>query len=176
MSAAKEKLIYLLIGPKGSGKTYLGQTLERLLGIHFIAVEHRLIKHLQSVSIKNDNLPNDGYDLEAEWIEEAFRNYDEVISEATGSSKYLPAFLNKLDERYQLRLVRVVCPLDICLARIRTRGSSGQFVVGEDKINSINIATRDVKLDWCLEIDNSAPASNEEIVASFSKIRPEGYA
>jgi predicted ABC-type ATPase len=176
VSTPRGKILYLLIGPKGSGKTYIGATLERLLGVCFISVEQRLINHLQTVPTEENCLPNDGYDLEAEWIEVAFQTAEEVISEATGSSKYLPTFLSQLAEKYELRLVRVACPMDICLERIRTRGTSGQFYVSEDKVTSINEATRDVKLDWCLEIDNSAPASNDEIVALFNSIRPERYA
>jgi shikimate kinase len=160
-----------MIGAKGSGKTYIGNLLESKLGIHFIRVEQRLIEHIQSTHAESDQLPNDGYDLELNWIEDILQTNNEVISEATGSSKHLPEFINHLKNNYDLKLVRISCPLDICFSRARKRVQDHQFQVTDESIRSINAATDNVKLDWSLVIDNAAPALDTAIIEAFNDIR-----
>jgi shikimate kinase len=36
----KNKIVYLLIGPKGSGKSFIGTLMDERLGIRFIRVEN----------------------------------------------------------------------------------------------------------------------------------------
>lgn len=169
--STSKKVVYLMIGAKGSGKTYIGNLLENKLGIHFIRVEQRLIEHIQSTNLENDHLPNDGYDLELNWIEEILQKSDEVISEATGSSRYLPEFIDRLKANYELRLVRISCPLDICFNRTRERAQDHQFRVTDEAISSINAATDKVRLDWSLVIDNADPALDTSIIEAFNGIR-----
>ena len=40
------KTVYILVGPKGSGKTFIGNALEDRLGILFIRVEKLLIEYV----------------------------------------------------------------------------------------------------------------------------------
>jgi len=166
-----KKIVYLMIGAKGSGKTYIGNLLESKLGIHFIRVEQRLIEHIRSENLESDHLLNDGYDLEFNWIEDILQNNDEVISEATGSSKHLPEFINHLKTHYELRLVRISCPLDICFNRTKERVQDHQFQVTDESIRSINAATDKVRLDWSLTIDNADPALDTTIIKAFNGIR-----
>jgi len=63
------------------GKSYIGDLLERNPGIHFLRVEQRLIEHIRSTNAETDPLPNDGYDLELNWIDEILQTNDEVISD-----------------------------------------------------------------------------------------------
>ncbi len=172
----KKKVVYLLVGAKGSGKTHIGSLLERVLNIQFLKVEQRLIEYIGSTESKSEQLPNDGYDLEEKWIGEILQYRDEVISEATGSSKYLLRFIHRLGSKYILKLIRINCPLDICFERVKKRGATDHFNVQDDKIRSINASSHNVQLDWDLEIDNAGPATESEIVNVFNNIRLESHA
>ena len=171
-----QKTVFLLVGAKGSGKTYIGCLLEKALGICFIRVEQRLMEFLESRPSHSRDLANDGYDLELEWIDEALSEHHEVICEATGSSRFLSQYLNDIRKKYDLKLIRVVCPLDICFARVKRRSKKHQFTVTDEKVQEINAASHNVKLSWDLEIDNSGNASDIQIVHSFHSLRAERHA
>lgn len=171
----KKKVVYLLVGAKGSGKTHIGSLLERVLDIQFLKVEQRLIEYIGSTESKGEQLPNDGYDLEEKWIGEILQCSDEVISEATGSSKYLVRFIHRLGSKYILKLIKINCPLDTCFERVKERSATDHFNVQDDKIKSINALSHNVQLDWNLEIDNAGPAPESEIVNAFNNFRINCY-
>ena len=47
MNKSSVKTVYILVGPKGSGKTFIGNALEDRLGILFIRVEKLLIEYVE---------------------------------------------------------------------------------------------------------------------------------
>ena len=171
MNMPQTKTVYLLVGAKGSGKSHIGRLVEKLLTIEFIEVEQRLIEYLEANPSQSNQLANDGFDLELKWINEALLLRDEVISEATGSSQYLPRFLDQLSQRYKLKIIRIFCPLETCFSRVKSRSKVNQFEVPEEKIHAINLASHIIDLDWSLEIDNSGPAPEQKIVSLFSTLR-----
>ena len=57
----KSKIVYLLVGAKGSGKTHIGTLLEQSINVNFVKVEQQLIKHIGSSESKSEDLINDGY-------------------------------------------------------------------------------------------------------------------
>ena len=166
-----EKTVYLLIGAKGSGKTYIGETLETSLGVAFLRVEPLLIAHIDRAQSSSDHLKHDGFDIEEAAIDEILLTQNEVISEATGSSEYLLDFIRHLRAKYTIRLLRVLCPLEECFRRVNARSSADQLHVSDDRINSINEKSIRLELDWDLEIDNAGPASDADICAQFESVR-----
>jgi len=170
-SMTNPKTVYLLVGPKGSGKTYIGGLLEQALGVHFLRVERLLIDHIKAAGLDSDQLPGDGYHLEEEAIDRILQNNGEVISEATGSSKHLPSFIERLRNKYTVVLIRVVCPLHACLERVDARSPADHFEISDEAIMAINRKSQSLSLDWDLEIDNTAPATDENICARFREVR-----
>ena len=173
---SEEKIVYLLVGAKGSGKTHIGQLLERELNIEFLHVEKLLIDYAVSSELKSELLTQDGYDLEERWIDKALQRRDEVISEATGSSIFLTEFICQLRKKYRVMLVRVKCPLTTCFKRVKRRSSTDQFLVSDDKVRSINRMSHRVQLDWDFEIDNAGLATDAEIVTIFASQRGKALA
>lgn len=167
----KDRVIYLLIGPKGCGKTYIGILLERCLNIEFLKVEPSLIKHIALTGSKSEQLVNDGYDLEEKWIGDILLRKDEVVSEATGSSKYLTTFIQNLSAKYSVKLIRIKCPLNLCFERVKARSTINQFAMTDEQIKSINELSHNVQLDWDIEIDNAGSMSESDIVAVFNRFR-----
>ncbi len=167
------KTVYLLVGAKGSGKTYIGNLAETELGLNFIRVEQRALDHLEYLPLSDRHLARDGYELELEWIKDALTRCDEVVSEATGSSNYLQWFLRQLAGEFELKLIRIVCPLKECSDRVKTRNKLHHYDVSDEKLEAINVASHNVKLDWSLEIHNFGMTSDEDILQAIDALRLE---
>jgi len=166
----KNKTIYFLIGPKGSGKTYIGKLLEKKYGIKYPNFEALLLNHIEEFGIPEGGLKRDAFDFEEAIIHSILENGNSVIFEATGSSIYFPSVLENLGSTYTLKLIRLLCPLDICFERVKNRNPVGHHLVTDEKITEINIKASKVSLCWDLEIDNSDPAADQDIVSKFASI------
>jgi shikimate kinase len=164
------KTVYILIGPKGSGKSHIGKLLEQNLCIKFLQVEPLAIAHIEQFGMPEGGLKRDGFDLEEAAIHEILAKDDCVIFEATGSSVYFASVLDNLGSRYVLKLIRLVCPLDVCFERVKRRSSEGQHFVPDEKVKTINEKAAAVELGWDLQIDNSGPALAQAIIRQFQSI------
>jgi shikimate kinase len=165
------KTVYLLIGPKGCGKTTLGGMLEASLGLPFLRVEPLLMAHVAVAAATSEGLEHDGYDIEEAALDELLGEHDEVLTDATGSSPHLARFLRRLRSRYAVKLIRVRCPLDECLRRVRARDDAEQFDVPEERVRMINAASERLELDWDLELDNAGPLSTDTLCEQFGTLR-----
>ncbi len=170
MVKSGKRRIYILIGPKGSGKTYIGNLLEQELGIKFLRVEQLLLKHIEKNGLSNKKLTRDGFDIEEKALADALIIEDTVIFEATGSSIYMPSVLENLAKNYELKLIKISCPLNICFERVKNRSQQHQFKVEDEIVRQINKKAAKVVLDWDLVIDNSEPATKQNIITKFTTI------
>jgi shikimate kinase len=161
------KTVYIIVGPKGSGKTHVGTMLDRELGLRFLSVEPLVLKNLNVSSLTGDDLEREGFLLEEQAIDTMLMSHDAVSFEATGSSRFFPETLERLREKYTVRLIRLRCPLDTCAARVAHRDPTNHIPVSDERLRDINHRANAVELDWDLEIDNAAPASDESIIAQF---------
>lgn len=164
------KHVYILVGPKGSGKSYIGCVLEKHYGITFLPVERLLLDHVRQNRLPASPLNKDGFDIEEEAIHRILERESAVISEATGSSSHLQGFLENLGGLYDLKLIRIHCPLDICFSRVKGRKTKDHFRVTDEQLRRINKESASIEFDWDLEIDNSGPASNQDIISQFESI------
>ena len=102
---AGDKTVYVLIGPKGAGKSTLGRLLEERRGVRFLDVEAIFLA-----------LP------EAE--ERVAATGGDCSLELTGASPFTEGLLDRLRAGYRTRVVRVAAPLDECQRRVRSRAGS----------------------------------------------------
>ncbi|KFF58325.1 hypothetical protein JF66_19375, partial [Cryobacterium sp. MLB-32] len=58
------KTIYVLIGPKGSGKTHIGNLLERAFGIAFLSVEKLGLGNIPKSKLTGIDLLKEGFHQE----------------------------------------------------------------------------------------------------------------
>lgn len=162
-----KKVVFILVGPKGSGKSSIGRLLEEELGLRFLQVEPLLIAHIERFGQPAEGLHRHGFDIEERAIDDVLKEQDAVIFESTGSSEYFPGVIANLQSSYIVKLIRIHCPLDVCFSRVKNRASEGHFQVTDEMVNAINKKANLVKLEWDLELYNTGAISMKEIVATF---------
>ena len=88
------KQIIILIGLKGSGKTYIGTLIQEKVGIKFFRVENVWL------SLKSERLSNEyileGFSLVEKEIDRLLLDTDRITIEFTGTTDYFNRFINKL--------------------------------------------------------------------------------
>lgn len=155
------KILYMLIGPKGSGKTHIGTLVDRSTGIRFLRVE-ALWLSLQP--------GEDGWKKVEAAIDELFQVHDRVMIESLGVGEGFRAFHASLMKKYALRMIRVHAALDTCLERVRHRNRLEHIPVSDEKVMEYNQAAAGMSYDWVLEIDNNQPLSDEELLRAVGTI------
>ena len=74
------KTLHILIGPKGSGKTYIGSRIEQLNGIKFLRVEPLWLQLAEG---------EDGWGRVEHEIDNLFLQHGKVVIESSGSRRGL---------------------------------------------------------------------------------------
>src|SRR6185369_15828667 len=77
-----------------------------------------------------------------------------LVFETTGASKYFASLASEFRTQYNVRLVRVLAPKDICAERIRARNQEQQIPVSEDTIEKMFSLSTALDLPWALELNN----------------------
>lgn len=156
-----EKQLYMLIGPKGAGKTYIGALVARHTDIHFIRVE------LIWLSLQAGE---DGWSKVEQIIDTTFETHQKVMIESLGAGEDFRRFHASLARKYPIKMIRVVADLDTCLWRVQHRESVDHIAVSDDKVTEYNKVAVQVRYDWALEIDNNQPISEREILTAFQQL------
>jgi shikimate kinase len=155
------KTLYLLIGPKGSGKTTIGALVDAHTDIRFIRVEPIWL------SLKAGE---DGWRKVEATIDAAFERGDKVMIESLGAGDEFRAFHASLKRKYTLKMIRVYADLATCLARVKRRDSADHIAVSDDKVEQYNRIAAAVVYDWDLEIDNNGPAADADVLAAIRSL------
>jgi len=164
------KSVYIFVGPKGSGKTHIGSLLEKELGLKFLSVEKLGLENSKRSKLTGDERVKESFHEEEAEIDRILALQEAVSFEATGSSEYFFTVLARLRSRYEVRLIRIVSPLETCFRRISQRDAAAHLPVSEAMIKTINEKAAKVDLDWDLTIDNTDQPATSQIVAAFKAI------
>jgi len=162
-----KKQIIILIGLKGSGKTYVGSLLQEKLDIKFFRVENVWL------SLKSDRLTNEyileGFGLVEQEIDKLLLNTDRIIIESTGTTHYFSTFINRLKTKYDLILVNIQTSQELCLQRVKSRDSSIHVPISDDIVKQINQDALKVNLKYDIIIDNEK-SSDDKILEDIQKV------
>lgn len=162
---AARKTVVILVGPKGSGKTFTGGLVSEELGLRFLRVEPIFLDNMRSSRLTGEALNREGFSKVAAAVATELSATSCLVIEATGASDAFPEFLDTLRSKYEVLLVSIRAPLDTCLERVKTRDQTAHIPVSDHRVSEINERAAKVQLAWDLEIDNGGPAAPEEIVA-----------
>ena len=80
------KNLIILVGPKGSGKTYIGNLAEAVYRIKYINAEKLLLTYLDKNPSITLPLPRHGFNIEINEISLLFRDRSCLIYDMTGTS------------------------------------------------------------------------------------------
>jgi predicted ABC-type ATPase len=157
------KVLYILIGPKGAGKTYIGSQVERNTTIHFLRVEPIWLQLAPDES---------GWVAVEQAIDRAFKQYDEVIIESLGAGAGFEQLHASLKEKYAVKLVKISTNLEECLRRVRNRDNSDHIPVSDEKVQEYNKIAASIDRAWDAIVDNNGPATDKAILQAIELLRP----
>jgi shikimate kinase len=160
----RQRTVYVLVGPKGSGKSYIGALIERTLHIEFFRVEDVWLS-LGKAKFSNEYIEK-GFCVVERKMHERLAVTDQLIIESTASFDYFDTFFKHLSSRYHVKLVQVSAPVDLCFERIRSRNQATQVSVSDEMVAEINKRAVAAHLKFDLQIDN-AVLSDKQIVDKF---------
>lgn len=156
-----QKILFMLVGPKGSGKTHIGTLANQHTDIVFLRVEPLWL------DLKPDE---DGWKKVEAVIDALFQKQDKVMIESLGIGEGFGKFRASLAEKYSIKLVRVYADLETCFARVRTRNNAEHIPVSDDKVTEFNQLASAVTFNWDLEINNTDPTPDKDIVSAIQSI------
>lgn len=155
------KVLYILIGPKGAGKTHIGTLVNQHTPIRFLRVEPLWLA-LQP--------GEDGWQKVEAAIDALFQMHDQVMIESLGAGEGFRNFHLALAQKYPIRFIRVRADLETCFARVKSRNSADHIAVADDKVLEYNRIAAQVTYDWALEIDNNQLATEAEIISALQAL------
>lgn len=161
------KRLIILVGPKGSGKTYIGSLVLEKLDVEFFRVEDVWLKLKENRF--SDNYMQTGYLKVEKEIHRKFKETNRLIIETTAADNESIKFINRLKNYFIVKLIKVNTSPRICLKRIKTRDQSNHVPVSEDRLEEINRKSIMADLRFDLVINND-DLSNEEILETISQI------
>jgi len=157
-----QKTLFMLVGPKGSGKTHIGMLVNQHTDIVFLRVEPIWL------GLKPDE---DGWKKVEAVIDTLFQKQDKVMTESLGIGQGFGKFHASLAEKYSIKMIRVYADLETCLARVKTRNNAEHIPVSDDKVEEFNKIASAVTYDWDLEIDNNDLVPDKDILNAIQSIK-----
>jgi shikimate kinase len=158
---SSQKTLYMLIGPKGSGKTHIGTLVNKHTDIAFLRVEPVWL------GLKPGE---DGWKKVEAVIDSMFQTHNKVMIESLGIGEEFSEFYAALAEKYFIKMIRVYAELEACFTRVKSRNNVEHIAVSDDKVIEFNRIAATVTYNWDLEIKNNDPASAEDIINAIQSI------
>lgn len=155
------KTLFMLVGPKGSGKTHIGTLVNQHTDIFFLRVE--------PIWLSLQPGENGWEKVEAE-IDTLFQKHDKVLIESLGIGEDFVKFHASLASKYPIKLIRIHADLGTCFTRVKTRNNAEHIPVSDDRVTEFNQLASAVTFDWDIEINNDEPAADEEIIKAIQSI------
>jgi len=164
------RMLIVLVGPKGSGKTHIGRFLERTFGVHFFHVEpFWMAYHAECAACGASPTVEAGMAKIRPLLAEAISGHHHVCVETTGASGEIVAGLMGLAPRSEILVVRVRVPLNVCLERIAGRDPTDQVPMDLESVRAIHQLSESLELSADIEIENTDP-DDSHVARSFARL------
>jgi len=163
------KTVYILIGPKGSGKSYIGRILEREIGIRFLLVEPFFMKVKGDRDDIDERYFSDAWALVEHEIRQHMKIKDTIMIESLGTFGSFKDFLHRLQHDFEVKLVQIRAPPELCLSRIEKRSKEDHLAMTKKLVKHLNSLAVAEKYDFDIIIDNTKNGDADS-VARFKSI------
>ncbi|MBX3044260.1 MAG: AAA family ATPase [Candidatus Kapabacteria bacterium] len=164
----KSKIIYLLIGQKGSGKSFIGTLLEKELGIKFIRVEDWAKKIKKNRNVDNEAYLKQVFEEIESGIRDSLTDKDKIVFESTGLTEYFDLMLESLRRDFQVTTIGVYADRTTCLERVKSRDQEIHINISDDQVLMINEKVRERNFETDFSIINE-DKSEKELINEISK-------
>ncbi len=154
MTPPAGRQVIILVGPKGSGKTTIGEFLAGELGIRFLRVEPLFLETRARLGANHPDPDRLGFEAVLAELASLLAEGGAACFESTGASPHFPWLLSEVARLARVSLVRVVAEPAQCLARIRGRDAAAHIPASGEDIERINARASRVTLPWDAVIDN----------------------
>lgn len=163
------KTIVLLIGPKGSGKSFIGTLMAERLGFDLVRVEDRIRGIRRDRSIDDATYVEDAFRVAEAFVRERSERNDRVVFESTGLTDSFDAMLTRLRADHRVITIGVEAGDVLCLERVRTRDASIHIAVSDDQVAEINrrVRERARTTDFTLSNERTEPDELVERIRGF---------
>ena len=133
-----DKVIYLLIGPKGSGKSYIGTLFEKHFGIKFVRVENWVKTIRENRKIDDESYIKEVFNIIEKGIRLEISEVNNLVFESTGISEYFDEMISLLRKDFKIITININTDPTICLIRVKSRDSSIHINVSDEEVIEIN--------------------------------------
>lgn len=164
----KSKIIYLLIGQKGSGKSFIGTLMEKEFGIKFIRVEDWAKKIKKDRNVDNEAYLKQVFEEIESGIRDSLGDMDKIVFESTGLTEYFDIMLKSLRRDFQLTTIGVYADSTTCLKRVKSRDQEIHINISDDQVLMINEKVRERNFETDFSIINE-DKSEKELINEIAK-------
>lgn len=166
---SKGKIIYLLIGFKGSGKSFIGTLMEEQFNIKFLRVEDWAKDVKMGRQIFDETYLMDVFQAIEAGIRIALVQHSKIVFESTGLTNYFDQMLESLKNEFKVITIEVQADNNLCLNRVMTRDQSIHINVSDDQVKEINkkVQEKNIKTDFYLDNNNKKA---EELIIEIGRI------
>lgn len=164
----KSKIIYLLIGQKGSGKSFIGTLMEKEFGIKFIRVEDWAKKIKKDRNVDNEAYLKQVFEEIESGIRDSLTDKDKIVFESTGLTEYFDIMLESLRRDFQGTTIGIYADSTTCLERVKSRDQNIHINVSDDQVLMINnqVRERNFETDFLIINENK---SEKELINEIAK-------
>jgi shikimate kinase len=163
------KTLYILIGLKGSGKTFIGKLIESNFNISFLRVENIFKNIKRGRHYSDKNYISDGFTLLEKEIRNRFKETDNLVIESTGLTDEFKQMMDSLKKDFSVKLIKIEAEPDLCLKRVTNRDNKDHINISDSDVVKINDLAVNVKFDYDLVINNNSK-SEDEIVKELENL------
>ncbi|MCK6692936.1 MAG: ATP-binding protein [Thermoanaerobaculia bacterium] len=149
------KRIFILIGPKGSGKSFIGSSIQESLGIRFLRVEDIALQVKNNRAFNHPDYVKDVFSAIEQAVRAQLQAADEVVFESTGLTEYFDRMLESLQKDFEVKLIRIAADQETCLERVKQRDQSVHVPVSDEHVLQINAQAIDKRFPFDLIIENN---------------------
>jgi shikimate kinase len=164
-----KKEIIILIGQKGSGKTFVGRLLQEKFGIFFLRVEDICLKIKGDRQIYDIQYISETFELIEKEIRLKLIDIDQIIIESAGAAAEFDFMLESLKREFTVRLINIYADPDLCLQRVKSRSMENHIAVSDDNVEEINRISLSKHYKFDLIITNNN-ISEKEILDEWNKL------
>ena len=163
------KTLYILIGLKGSGKTFVGKLTEDEFGIPFLRVENIFKNIKRDRHYSDESYIKEGFILLEKEIRSLFKETNMLTIESTGLTDEFGQMLKSLRKDFSVKLIKIDADPALCIERVKERDNKNQINISDSDVEKINELAKKVTFDYDLIIDNNI-SSERDILEQIRKI------